>query len=456
MSCRTTRGGAVALRLARHYSALPEKDVQALFHSLKREGADLPPPTDEEIKMWQVRQRALIEHSNLTDRQKEKAEQDVFRSNDETPDGALFHAWSRVELRARQEAAIRSIDTAIDLEPPGSQSEQYTLGEDGRPTHVWYASYGSNMDEQRFLTYIEGGTPKGTTTRHTGSRDQTPPQGDIPIRFPGRMHFAYASGRWDGGGVAFVDSDTAGHALGRAYLITSRQFDDVVSQENGRVPRQDNQLPIGDAIEKGKVRAEGLGLYNTLVHIGDYQGAPVITFTGDFTAQEALREGAALDRDLDGNGLIASNEPAPNYMRMIGSGLKETFDMTEHQQADYLRGAGGAEEWPRRLLLRTLRTPATPPRRQTTRQPTQQPLFTSPTRDRSSQLAAAEEAEARSRQIRGTTGGTKSGNPWVITRPEPTTRKQGSFSIKGNKTCPFCGKPGHGMHDCPLIRQQED
>lgn len=409
MSCRTTRGGAVSLRLARQYSGLPDRDMQALFHSLKREGAGLPPPTEEDVKMWRERQRALIEHGNLTDRQRDLAEQDLFRSLNETPDGALFHAWSRIEPRARQEAVIRSIDCAVDLDPPGSQADYYTLGPDGRPTHVWYASYGSNMDRQRFLTYITGGTPEGTVTAHTGARDSTEPEGDMPIRFPGRMHFAYASHRWDGGGVAFIDNDTAGHVLGRAYLITSEQFDDVVAQENGSTPGADNTTPLNEAIEDGKADLPRKALYGTLVHIGDYQGAPVVTFTSNFTAREALHEGTALDRGKKGDPLTASNEPSPNYMRMIGNGLSETFNMSKHQQADYLRGAGGAEEWPRRLLLHTLRTPATPPAR-----PKPKTTYTGST-------------------------SSSSGTYWTPT-----------------KRCPLCGSLAHGLQECHLLRANQE
>ena len=35
---------------------------------------------------------------------------------------------------------------------------------------VWYLSYGSNLLEERFLCYIEGGTPPGSKSFHSGSR----------------------------------------------------------------------------------------------------------------------------------------------------------------------------------------------------------------------------------------------------------------------------------------------
>ena len=35
---------------------------------------------------------------------------------------------------------------------------------------VWYLSYGSNLLEERFLCYIEEGTPPGSKSFHSGSR----------------------------------------------------------------------------------------------------------------------------------------------------------------------------------------------------------------------------------------------------------------------------------------------
>lgn len=294
MSCRTTRGGTVANRFARAYSGLPDKDVQALFHALKREGADLPPPDQLDIEAWAVHQRMLLKSLNLTPRQRELSERDLALALDEHPDAGTFYAWSHIETRARQEAVLRSIDTAVDLDPPGSHRDRYILDADGNPAEVWYASYGSNLNRERFMAYIEGGTPSGSTTHHDGARDKTPPADDIPIRFNGRLHFAYASARWGGGGVGFIDNDHVGHALGRAYRITGEQFADVIAQENGRTVGN-TKLPFAQVLSDGRAKA-GYGVYDTLVHIGDYDGAPVLTFTGNFTAADSIAEAAEEER----------------------------------------------------------------------------------------------------------------------------------------------------------------
>lgn len=352
MSCRSTKGGTVAHRLARANSGLTDTTVQTLFHALKREGAQVPAPTKAQQETWREKTRQQLNESYLTDVQRERSEHDLFIAKDETPDGPTFYSWSSIEARARQESVIREMKgQVIDLESPGSQAHNYTYDADGRPTTVWYASYGSNLDRKRFMTYIEGGTPEGSHTHHFGARDTTPPTEDAPIRYKGRMHFAARSGRWGGGGVAFIDNDSSGHALGRAYKLGIQQFDDVVSQENG--------LTAGDiTVDTKKALADGTseatpGLYGTLVHIGDYRNAPVFTFTGKFSAADAL--GSSTNPKLHGT---ATNTPSKNYIRMIGNGLSETFGMQITDQADYIRGSLGAHNLTRENLITTLSTPA--------------------------------------------------------------------------------------------------
>ncbi|MBL0236650.1 MAG: hypothetical protein IPQ02_08595 [Saprospiraceae bacterium] len=38
--------------------------------------------------------------------------------------------------------------------------------------YIWYASYGSNLLEERFQCYIKGGMPKGSTKTYLGCRIQ--------------------------------------------------------------------------------------------------------------------------------------------------------------------------------------------------------------------------------------------------------------------------------------------
>lgn len=477
MSCRSTKAGTVAHRIARNLSGLPDKTVQTLFHSLKREGAGLPDPTPEEIEAWRIRMRDLVENCDLSPAQRERSEHDLFLARDEIPDGATFYSWSGIEARARQEAALRGVKgMVVDLDEPGSQAANYELGPDGRPVRVWYASYGSNLDRERFLTYIAGGTPAGSATEHEGARDKTLPQADIAIRYHGRMHFAASSNRWGGGGVAFMDSDSAGHALGRAYELGMEQFDDVVAQENGRKPG-DLTVPVDEALATGRSKAT-FGLYGTLVHIGDYDNAPVFTFTGNFSAQEALLS----QHDKKASSFNATNVPSDNYLRMVGSGLADTFGMNVEEQADYLRGSLGAHTLNREALITVLSTP---------------PDKVAP---RPKYKAVSESKTSKRRRALGRTLSDRWDSEWESYREdarreydswfehenrdprpgsfgwyaddsfddEPTVNwwdyateseyeaalsatRYSSGSQVYRKLCAYCGEHGHKMHDCPHL-----
>lgn len=351
MSCRSTHAGTLALRLARAQTGLSDKSVQSLFHALKREGKELSEPNSEDLDMLRLKYRSFIDEAPLTDVMRDRSERDLLLLRDEQLDGSTFYALERIEARVRQEQVIRSVKAMVaDLEEPGSQADQYELGPDGRPTKVWYASYGSNLSRNRFLTYIQGGTPEGSSTNHDPARDTTLPEEDMPIRFEGRMHFASSSGRWGGGGIAFMDEQSTGHALGRAYLVTMEQFDDVVAQENGKsVGTVTVDLKDALGAEPKEVMT---GLYGTVAHIGDYKGAPVLTFTGSFSAAEAVQNAEDAKTFFK-----ATNPPSGNYLRMIGSGLSETFGMSIEEQADYLRGSAGAEKMTRADIVNILSTP---------------------------------------------------------------------------------------------------
>lgn len=363
MSCHSTSGGIVSTSLARGVTGLNEKEVQHIFHALKREAHGMPAPSELEVREWRSRQYDLLARMRrMSDNRRDKLRDRLFRSREESvPDGPTFHAWRTVEARARQEATLREIGTAVDLDPPGSQAHLYDLGEDGRPKRVWYASYGSNLHRDRFMNYIEGGSPEGSTRVYDGCVDPTPPVADIPIRFAGaRPHFALTSRVWRGG-IAFIDAakGETSHGLGRAYDIAIDQFDDVVAQENGLPAKYSSKVPLTEALTEGR-SVTGTGSYETILHIGDYQGAPVLTFTAPFSANEALTKSGHILRTPVGTKTpvrmpVMTNKPSAAYLRMIGSGLNETFGMDELQQADYLRGCPGGDRWERQQMVRILR-----------------------------------------------------------------------------------------------------
>lgn len=116
--------------------------------------------------------------------------------------------------------------------------------------YVYYVSYGSNILFDRFRLYIEGGTNEQLGISQDGCRDNTLPKEIIPYIINHSIYFANTSTKWDNQGVAFLDMSKPGFALGRAYLITKEQFEDVHSQE-GNHPKWYNQAYL-------------LGYYNNL------------------------------------------------------------------------------------------------------------------------------------------------------------------------------------------------
>lgn len=354
MSCHETNGGLLSLRLARAFSGLEENRLQVLYHELKREGSNMPLPTEEQFSRWKARQLVLIENAPISLLQKSRSETDLFLATYEDYDAATFYAWKRLEVRARQEAVLNSIQPPLrEISLPGSQADYYDLDENGRPKRIWYASYGSNLSKARFMSYVNGTVPEGLQTSHPGCRDSSDPTGDIAISFPGRMHFAGKSSRWGGGGASFVDGSSVGKALGRAYNLSIEQFDDIVAQEN----RQEvGSLIINtkELLEKKKTSVSETLPYGTLIHVGDYAGNPIFTLTSDFTSKDSIEHSAA--KEVEGSD-ISTRTPNHNYLRTIGLGLKEAFNMDVKAQADYLRGAPGAEDIIRTEMIKILNAP---------------------------------------------------------------------------------------------------
>ena len=97
--------------------------------------------------------------------------------------------------------------------------------------YVWYVAYGSNLCKERFMTYINGGLFQGIRNLHKGCNDKSPPVREKPFLIPHEVYFGNKASTWDGMGVAFIDADRFGVALGRAYLITEEQFYEIQKQE---------------------------------------------------------------------------------------------------------------------------------------------------------------------------------------------------------------------------------
>ena len=187
---------------------------------------------------------------------------------------------------------------------------------------VWYVSYGSNMAADRLTCYLAGGRPPGGSRANPGARDPRPPRRSVGVDLPGAVYFAGDSSQW-GGGVAFYDHETPGPSAARAYLVTAAQFADIAAQEMYRVPDPDDPL---EEVVLGGLDPEldgrhhvGPGHYETLVEVGRYDGAPMLTFTAPH----------GIDH-------VEHTRPSESYLTMLRAGLREAHGWDPRQVEAYL------------------------------------------------------------------------------------------------------------------------
>jgi hypothetical protein len=186
---------------------------------------------------------------------------------------------------------------------------------------VWYVAYGSNLYQERFSCYLAGGRPRGGARTYTGCRDTEPARDSRAVTLPGGIYFALTSLTW-GGGMAFYDPELPGRAAARAYLLTRRQFCDVMAQEMRREVGADPDL--SEVLRTGR-QALGPGRYETVVKVGERDGHPMLTFTSP-----------------DGAARAELNAPTAPYLTMLGHGLREAHGWTAGRAAAYLSVRPGA------------------------------------------------------------------------------------------------------------------
>ncbi|HEX3791048.1 MAG TPA: histone deacetylase [Pseudonocardiaceae bacterium] len=205
---------------------------------------------------------------------------------------------------------------------------------------VWYVSYGSNMHAERLNCYLAGGVPPGGTFACAGARDPRPPRQDAAVWLPGGVYFATHSPVWEGG-RAFYDPELPGTAAARAWLITAAQFADISAQEMYRAPGTD--LDLTDVLAAGRAEL-GPGRYETLLHVGERDRCPLLTFTAPWHCAD-----------------IPAEPPSLAYLRMLAGGLIDGHDWDIPRTAAYLAARpGAAERWTAAELARLLTNPAEP------------------------------------------------------------------------------------------------
>jgi len=180
---------------------------------------------------------------------------------------------------------------------------------------VWYAAYGSNCSRTRLLAYLTGSRAPASTVVETGATDTTPPSESAACELPYRVRFAGESRKWGGGFARLGHEKTSPPSLGRRYLITWSQFDDLVAQESRRPSLP---LPIAD-LEPGVHHLVGEGGYDNLLALNPVNGVPVVTFTAP-TPPENLQPAA----------------PSPAYLGTIVRGLAEVHSLSAAEIAERL------------------------------------------------------------------------------------------------------------------------
>lgn len=202
---------------------------------------------------------------------------------------------------------------------------------------VWYVAYGSNLSEERFLRYLQGGPIPNSTTgqRQDAARDQSLPTGDQPFALNRQVFFAGSSARWGDGGVAFLDADIEPDepSCGRAWQITLGQFEDLFRQENGM--ETITPIDLDDLSERGRLEVVPKW-YGRLEHVGDIEGVPVITLA----SPKPLRPVRAAH---------------VSYLSVIAEGLASSWGMATHEAARYLSSLqGNNQEWTTKSLTAAL------------------------------------------------------------------------------------------------------
>jgi hypothetical protein len=125
--------------------------------------------------------------------------------------------------------------------------------------------------------------------------------------------------------MAFFDRSRAGVAACRAYLITADQFGDIAAQERRRLPGGEFARDLAGLLPDVETMvATGPGHYETVVRLGELDGAPMFTIT---------------HHDVAGLPLAA---PAAAYLRWISVGLREAHGYDATRVARYLAAAPGA------------------------------------------------------------------------------------------------------------------
>lgn len=161
--------------------------------------------------------------------------------------------------------------------------------------YVWYACYGSNINYERFMYYINGDANEKYSTIN-GCFDKSVPIEERQYIFEYPIYFAGDSKMWGGGGFAFLDYEHKGKSYGKIYKLKMSQFRGVLEQE------------------------QRCKLYDAILLVDFVEDLPVFTFTAQHKLYNLLQQ------------------PSVQYTEVIKEGLLDLYDnMNSNQIKDYLK-----------------------------------------------------------------------------------------------------------------------
>ncbi len=176
--------------------------------------------------------------------------------------------------------------------------------------YVWYAAYGSNIDEDRFNCYIEGGRYSANGKTYGGCRDKSRWIEEDVALYPGTVYSSNNSSSWNGKGVAFYDENDRrnflkGNAFMRLYKIRRNQLEDVQRQE-GKSPNW-----YGRVVAVG-IHTDGIPVYTfTSEHKGVYSEPDLayISLIRDSSRKVCEKYGITVDCGLETALILMARNP---------------------------------------------------------------------------------------------------------------------------------------------------
>lgn len=189
--------------------------------------------------------------------------------------------------------------------------------------YVWYASYGSNILEDRFICYIEGTRYKYNRKSEFGCLNKQLPRDSRAFTFNRGLTFTFNSLRWNGGGVAFLDKEKNDKtAYGKIYKITKEQFTHIYMQENGLNPLKDELTIDFDKLNSNKSLLAKNSWYGLILQVDEIDGLPVYTFTNP-------------------NNLDKYNCPSIEYLQTIITGIKSSRNISNTELKELFSSYNG-------------------------------------------------------------------------------------------------------------------